>query len=147
MLTHNLNIESSSADENAQRLLVLDDDEQIVSMIRRIAARAGCSVAATTDKEKFLEYLEKFSPTIVLVDVFLGQGDCTILLDELAAQQKRSPFRVLFMSGMGGSALVLIGNIARDRGVAVDRLIHRKRDLYKLEELLNERRKMDGAEA
>lgn len=125
------------AGENDKRLLVLDDDEQIVAMIRRIAARAGCNVMATTSKAKFLQCLEEFQPTIVLVDVFLGDSDCTALLDALASQQAKRPFRLFFMSGMGESALMLIGRIARDRGIRVNQLIYRKRDLFKLEDLLN----------
>ncbi|MCW5575494.1 MAG: response regulator [Burkholderiales bacterium] len=121
---------------DVHRLLVLDDDEQIVAMIRRIAARAGCNVVATTDTAVFLRYLDEFSPTVVLVDVFLGNRDCTMLLDALAGRQGRSRFRLLFMSGMGESALMLVGRIARERGIAVDRLIYRKRDLFQLEDLL-----------
>lgn len=122
---------------DANSLLVLDDDTQIIAMIRRIAARAGCNVVATTSKTQFLQYLDDFSPTIVLVDVFLGEGDCTALLDALAAQQARRPFKLFFMSGMGESALMLIGRIARDKGVQVNQLIYRKRELFLLEDLLN----------
>lgn len=120
-------------------LLVLDDDEQIIAMIRRIAARAGCNVIATTSKVKFLQYLAEFSPNMVLIDVFLGDGDCTALLDELAIRQGIKPFRLYFMSGMGSSALMLIERIAREKGVKVHQVIFRKRDLYRLEEMLGQK--------
>ena len=59
----------------AKRLLVIDDDSQIVEFVRMVAEKQGFEVAATSDPDEFMRTYGAFDPNVILLDVVMPGKD------------------------------------------------------------------------
>ena len=59
----------------AQRVLVVDDDREIVRLLQAYLERDGYQVAAAHDGEQALHFLRREKPDLVILDLMLPQRD------------------------------------------------------------------------
>jgi putative two-component system response regulator len=65
--------QTASPQTKAARILIIDDQEQNISLLRRILERAGYeSIASTSNPADALALKEEFKPDLVLLDLHMG---------------------------------------------------------------------------
>ncbi len=105
----------------AKRLLVIDDDWQIVEFVRMVAEKQGFEVAATSDPDDFMRTYESFEPNVILLDVVMPGKDGIELLRFLAENNCSS--RILVMSGYNEYYLSTAEKLSKAMGLpAIQRL-------------------------
>jgi len=96
------------------RILVIDDEPLIRSMVTTILARAGFSVEEASDGVVGLVKLHRYPPDIVITDVFMPNRDGIEVVMEL----KRSypTIKIIAMTGGGQMRMMKIGSTAKILG-------------------------------
>ena len=75
---------TASPETKPARILIVDDQEQNISLLRRILARAGYeNIASTTVPAEVLALKEQFQPDLVLLDLHMGDMNGFQVLQEL----------------------------------------------------------------
>jgi len=95
-------------------ILVIDDDESIRSVIKRVLEREGHSVTCAADGEQGLAAFRAASPDLVITDIIMPEkeGIWTIL----QIRQACAATRILAMSGGGSVIKDDVLHIARQLG-------------------------------
>ncbi|HLC43143.1 MAG TPA: sigma-54 dependent transcriptional regulator [Methylomirabilota bacterium] len=81
------------------RVLVVDDDQEMVEMLRRHLEGEGYSVRAVTSGQLALKALDEEEFDVVLVDLVMDEVDGIAVLRH--AQQRQAEIRVLLMTAFG----------------------------------------------
>ena len=80
---------TAAPDTKGARILIVDDQEQNTSLLRRILARAGYeNVESTTTPAEVLALKEQFQPDLVLLDLHMGDMNGFEVLEELVANPR-----------------------------------------------------------
>jgi EAL domain-containing protein (putative c-di-GMP-specific phosphodiesterase class I)/ActR/RegA family two-component response regulator len=103
--------------DNANRLLVVDDEPAIVDFIRTVADRLGFAVASAVTRADFLTLVESFRPTVMILDLNLPETDGVELLRMLGARSCNS--QMLLMSGVDERVLTAAHEIGAAQGLAM----------------------------
>lgn len=82
---------------NRPRVLVVDDDRLVRLSVSEHLSRIGCEVASCDCGERALEWVERWLPQVVLLDIDLPGIDGFATLAELLRVRPGLP--VIFMSG------------------------------------------------
>ena len=69
--------------ESKNRLLVVDDEPDILDFIDEVATEMGFQVAKAQSSNQFMMLLDEFDPTVVALDLQLPQTDGVELLRRL----------------------------------------------------------------
>jgi putative two-component system response regulator len=78
---------TASPETKPARILIVDDQEQNISLLRRILARAGYeNIASTTIPAEVLSLKEQFQPDLVLLDLHMGDMNGFQVLQELVTK-------------------------------------------------------------
>jgi two-component system, chemotaxis family, chemotaxis protein CheY len=86
------------------RILVIDDDEQIREMVRRILESRGHTVEDADQGVAGIAYVAQRAPDLVITDIFMpGQDGIEVLLELRKAFPK---LKVIAMSGGNGPGLL-----------------------------------------
>jgi DNA-binding response OmpR family regulator len=93
----------------ARRILVIDDEVDLVATYRRLFGRQGYDVASAGTRAGGLSLIDSASPDIVIADLELPDGDGLDLVR--AARTGSTPSRVIVVSGRPSSG-------ARDEAMA-----------------------------
>lgn len=101
----------------ANRLLVVDDDVDIATLIQTVAAGCGYEVEIATDKTAFLRQVESGFPTHIVLDLNMPTADGIELLRVLS--EKRSAARIVIASGVDGRVVEAARRIGQERGLDV----------------------------
>ncbi|MGE0651378.1 MAG: response regulator [Alphaproteobacteria bacterium] len=80
-----------------KRLLVIDDDPDIMDIVRRIAEGLDFEVRTTARADEFAEIYESFQPTVVILDLVMPEVDGVELAHWLAHVGSKA--RVIFLTG------------------------------------------------
>jgi len=81
------------------RILVIDDDDQLSEILRKMLSRAGYEVLVASDGRKGVELYRKEQPDVVITDVIMPEKEGAELIFEL---QKEFPdIKIIAMSGGG----------------------------------------------
>jgi DNA-binding NtrC family response regulator len=75
-----------------RRMLVVDDDELIVDLVKTILSRAGHEVAVAYSGEEALEMLDQSDFDLVVSDIFMSQGTGIELLIKMRARGMSTGF-------------------------------------------------------
>ena len=67
-------------------ILVIDDDPDVIAIVRRVLGHAGWVVIGTTDPREGLELASEREPCLILVDLMMPHMDGEELLLELRAR-------------------------------------------------------------
>ena len=84
-------------DEKPERLLVVDDDETVRTIVVRLAESLGCKAKGESRGAGFLQAYDEFKPTIIVMDGYLGDIDLEDLVDQIASRQFAG--KLIFISG------------------------------------------------
>ena len=114
--------------------LILDDDEAACGLMARMAAAAGFDVQIAMDRPQFIEKYMYCAPTIVVLDLFLGNEDVLPVFDFLKHQLYRGP--VILVTGYNLRELAEITTQARGAGLMVVGAIQKNRNFQQLQQLL-----------
>ena len=98
-----------------RRLLVLDDENDVADTICMIAATAGYDTDHTHDPDVFLEKIDAWAPTHVVVDLKLGGRDGIDVIHQLA--EMNCGTAVIIASGLGGRILDSAARAATESGL------------------------------
>ena len=86
------------------RILLLDDDRQVVRYLKKSLEKNGYSVTATTSGNQALAYIEERIPDLLILDLNMPAPDG---FDVLKSKRSRFPYlRILVISGYLNGALL-----------------------------------------
>ena len=85
-------------------LLVVDDDPQILELVRRIVEPEGLTVETLDDPSRLVEVLERVRPTVLLSDVNMREYDGTALVRGLRADPQWADLPILLFSSESDAA-------------------------------------------
>jgi two-component system, NtrC family, nitrogen regulation response regulator NtrX len=83
------------------RILVVDDESDIRSLLQEILAEEGYEVAAAANAAQARQLRERNNPDLVLLDIWMPDADGISLLREWSNSEKIKPCPVVMMSGHG----------------------------------------------
>ena len=115
-------------------LLVLDDNQDILSTVGRLAIHAGYTFTGVDRAETFIEKFNGDSPSFVILDVVLGTQDVLSVVDFLGKQQFSAA--VVLMSGYDHRMLRAVAEVARDHGLHIAGTVEKGAGLDRLTHLL-----------
>ncbi|HEY4666698.1 MAG TPA: response regulator [Anaerolineales bacterium] len=82
------------------RLLIVDDDPTMVSLLKTLLELDGFEVTPTTNPDRALESIRQIKPDLVIMDVFLSSRDGLELLRQVRASAEFGHTPVIMTSGM-----------------------------------------------
>jgi len=86
------------------RILVVDDEEPMLELLRRILAKEGFTVAMTASGKRALEMIGESRPDLVLLDLKIPDMDGPTVLEEI--RRKWGDLPVVILTGYPESELV-----------------------------------------
>lgn len=101
--------------EPTNRLLVIDDQQELCDFIVEVAKRLGFEALAVTESDAFRRAYLDFNPTIVVLDLQMSGSDGIELLRYLGNQGTRA--QVLVASGMDQRVLSTAEQVGRAQGL------------------------------
>lgn len=81
-----------------RRVLVIDDEPDIVYMVKVILRSAGCEVSTAGSVTEGTAMLETEDPDLILLDLRLADGDGMEVLDAMRASGKIESIPVIILS-------------------------------------------------
>lgn len=85
------------------RLLIVDDTQEITDLVEVFAQAAGYEVLSINDSKLFEQALDQIKPTVIFLDMTMPGRDGMALIGSLASSNY--PGRVVIMSGSDLSAV------------------------------------------
>jgi CheY-like chemotaxis protein len=98
-----------------QRVLVVDDDPEILSLHSRTVEQAGYRVAQARDGREALAAVQRFRPAVILLDLMMPEMDGFEVLERLRQQESTRGIPVIVITGQ---ALTEAETQRLNRGVA-----------------------------
>jgi len=105
------------------RVLIIDDDHLVGTMVVAHARAAGYEAKVTDDPEEFYTLATDWLPTFVVVDLVMGEVDGLTVLKRLAAMKSEAV--VVIASGMGSKILDSARQFAAASGLAYGGVLHK----------------------
>ena len=105
------------------RVLIIDDDALVGSMLVAHVRASGFEAKVTADPDVFYALVREWQPTFVIVDLVMGAVDGLTVLKELAAMG--SDAAVVIASGMGSKVLDSARQYAAASGLAHGGVLHK----------------------
>jgi len=81
-----------------KRILVLDDDEDILFVVEKILTDAGFHIYSTATGEGFIELAEEINPELILLDYMLDDGNGGDICRTLKLHDKLKDVPVIMFS-------------------------------------------------
>jgi DNA-binding response OmpR family regulator len=98
---------------STERLLVVDDEADFGTFVRRVAEKLGFETRVTTRADEFKKIYGDFKPTVIALDMVMPDVDGIELVRWLVAM--RTEARIVIISGFDpnyAKAAELLGNVA-----------------------------------
>ena len=111
-----------SGSEDKTRLLSVDDDESILSIISDVAIGLGFEVSAISDSARFMTTYVRVKPHVITLDMMMPDMDGIEVIRWLS--DVGSPARVIILSGHS-TFLRLGGKLADARGTLSTTLLRK----------------------
>lgn len=102
--------------ENAKRIVIIDDEPDVVKLLQQICRAAGYEVESTTSADEF-RHLILTEPDFVLLDLLMPDADGVELLRYLADQHIKAS--IVFISGADARVLQSVTRLAISKGLRV----------------------------
>jgi len=100
---------------NANRLLIIDDEPEICDLFSAVAERLGFDVCTTGDANEFIRLNREFDPTVIILDLQMPQADGVELLRRLA--DDKCSAGILVVSGADNRVLGSAEQLGANRGL------------------------------
>jgi DNA-binding response OmpR family regulator len=118
-----------------RRLLIIDDEPDIGTILQYIAEDCGFEVTVTTTSEAFKASYAAFRPTVVVVDLAVPDTDGIELFRWLADEGCNLP--ILILSGFDDKVLESARLLGEARGLAMAGIITKPMDIDGVRVLLD----------
>ena len=119
------------------KVLIVDDEENIVISLKFLMEKAGYQVASAEDGAAAAELVESFQPDVVLLDVMLPQLSGYEVLRRIRQSEESESISVIMLTARGREA-----EAAKGRALGADRYVTKPfstRDLVReVQELLGD---------
>jgi len=79
-------METPRIPDDVKRIMVVDDEEGIVELLKEALTLKGCEVETAYNGKQCLEKVEKFKPDMILLDIMMPEMSGWEVLDELGAR-------------------------------------------------------------
>ena len=79
------------------RVLIIDDDDLMLSVLREILELGGYEVVTTDDGERGIELFRKFKPALVITDLIMPHTDGVHVIQEI--RRRSQTVRIIAISG------------------------------------------------
>jgi EAL domain-containing protein (putative c-di-GMP-specific phosphodiesterase class I)/CheY-like chemotaxis protein len=103
--------------DNVNRLLIVEQDAAVIDLIGRIAKDAGFAVASAGSATSFVQLLESFRPSLVIIELNVPGIDGAALLASLAA--RASAANVVLIGGGDDQARTAAHELGVSRGLTM----------------------------
>lgn len=123
-------------EKSQNRLLVIDDDRSILSIIEDVASENGYEVLSADNPDDFRRLVKSFEPTLIAIDLVIPDTDGIELLRELA--NTRSSARIILMSGLDDKVLSTARRLGANQGLNMLGGLAKPIDLEELEDRLRQ---------
>ena len=118
------------------RLLVVDDEPAICTIISRIAEPLGFQVRSLNESGGFMQALKEFRPSLVILDLRIPGVDGVQLLHQL--KEGHSAAQVIVISGMDQRVLNTAEKLGRSQGLQMLGVLQKPLQRQELEARLRE---------
>lgn len=118
------------------RLLVVDDEPAICTIISRIAEPLGFQVKSLNESSGFMQALKEFRPSLVILDLKIPGVDGVQLLHQL--KEWHSDAQVMVISGMDQRVLNTAEKLGRSQGLQMLGVLQKPLQRQELERRLQE---------
>lgn len=98
-------MQKNSGENSAPGILIVDDDPQIIKLLRRFLESKGHAVQSAENGRRALELVDLISPRLILLDIAMPEMSGPETLRELRARGRQTP--VLMISGAQDEAVAL----------------------------------------
>jgi len=88
------------------RILVVDDDDELSSLLKLVLEGEGFSVLVAADAKGAIEVVDAEAPNLVVLDITLGRDDGRLVLAKI---REMGELPVIFISGKGDTADRVLG--------------------------------------
>jgi EAL domain-containing protein (putative c-di-GMP-specific phosphodiesterase class I)/CheY-like chemotaxis protein len=134
--------------DNVNRLLIVEDESEVVDFIAAVARKLGFAIASTGDGSDFSRLVDTFRPTLIVMDLQLPDTDGVELLRLLVARDCKA--HVLLLSGVDERVLTTAYEVGASRGLSMCGMLSKPvlpSDLQmKLASVLKQDRAIDAAD-
>jgi EAL domain-containing protein (putative c-di-GMP-specific phosphodiesterase class I)/ActR/RegA family two-component response regulator len=127
--------------DNVNRLLVVDDQEDILDFAAQVGESMGYAVALAATAEEFFAELREFGPTLIALDLQMPGTDGIELLRYLGRQGVRVP--LLISSGMDARVLTSAERFGRSMGLDIAGVLQKPLMLADFEAVLARHRRVE----
>lgn len=117
-----------------RRLLIIDDERAFADLIARVAGEAGYAVEVADSAVAFLHRLDRWKPSLLVVDLQMPDVDGVQLLRMLAERRECCP--IILASGMDRRTLQSARRLAMERGLTIAGMVQKPARVTVLRELL-----------
>jgi DNA-binding response OmpR family regulator len=83
----------------SKRILIVDDDSDIVEILSFLLSEAGYETRVLTHGETIFKDIKEFKPSLILMDVMLGGMDGRIICNSIKTDASMSSLPVILISG------------------------------------------------
>lgn len=83
-----------------KRIIVVDDDEEVLDTIELVLEIGGYEVEPLSDAEGIHETVSSFNPDLIILDIVLGKIDGRTICAEIKNNPKTKHIPILMMSGL-----------------------------------------------
>ncbi|SFS82917.1 response regulator [Mucilaginibacter polytrichastri] len=83
----------------AKRILILDDDQQILDVVSFLLIDSGYDVQTLDSGEQIFSIIEQFHPDLVLMDVMLANMDGRVICKDLKEFEGTNGIPIILISG------------------------------------------------
>lgn len=91
----------SGADGSVKRILIAEDEPNIVELLTFILERAGCVTRAVTDGEAAIAEIRRDAPDVLLLDLMLPKHDGYAVLKAVRASSDNAELPVVMLTAKG----------------------------------------------
>jgi DNA-binding response OmpR family regulator len=93
----------------AKKVLIVDDEPNIVAALEYLLQRSGYEVRAAANGDEALRQVEAFGPDLVLLDVMMPQKSGYEVCQRIREHEDWRPIKIIMLSARGREAEVSKG--------------------------------------
>jgi EAL domain-containing protein (putative c-di-GMP-specific phosphodiesterase class I)/CheY-like chemotaxis protein len=103
--------------DNVNRLLIVEDEPEVVDFIAEVGRKLGFAIASTGDATDFLRLVDTFRPSLIAMDLNLPDTDGVELIRLLVTRDCEA--HILLLSGVDERVLTTAYEVAASRGLSM----------------------------
>lgn len=85
------------------KIVIVDDDDKVTTLLGRFLAATGYHVTAVNDSSKAMEAAEKIRPDLIILDIMMPYPDGFTLCKMLRAEAKFAKTPILIITALDNS--------------------------------------------